>query len=153
MFVDQIRLTARAGDGGNGCVSFRREKFVPKGGPDGGDGGRGGNVILVVDEGLNTLLHLHNRRHVRAGRGQHGRGSNKTGASGSDTVLAVPPGTGVRNAATGEVLEDFEGRGRVHIHGENWSAESTLPLKRGDRVQVVAVDGLVLHVQPAKKEV
>ncbi len=107
MLIDSVRITVRAGDGGNGCVSFRREKFVPRGGPDGGDGGRGGNVILVVDEGLNTLLHLHNRRLVRAGRGQHGRGSNKTGAGGDDVMLRVPPGTVVRNAASGAVLGDL----------------------------------------------
>ncbi len=107
MFVDQIRLTARAGDGGNGCVSFRREKFVPKGGPDGGDGGRGGSVVLEVDPSYTTLVHLHQRRIVRAERGHHGQGATKTGASGGDVVLPVPAGTVVRNADTREQLGDL----------------------------------------------
>lgn len=115
MLVDSVRLTVRAGDGGNGCVSFRREKFVPRGGPNGGDGGRGGSVILVVDEGVNTLLHLHHRRLVRAGRGQNGSGSNRTGAGGEDMRLVVPPGTIVRNAATGVVLGDLVKHGEDFV--------------------------------------
>ncbi len=107
MLIDSVRLRVRGGDGGNGCVSFRREKYVPRGGPNGGDGGDGGDVVLVVDRGLNTLLHLHHRRHVRAERGRHGQGSNKTGASGADAVLNVPPGTVVFNAGTGEQLGDL----------------------------------------------
>lgn len=115
MLVDSVRITVCAGDGGNGCVSFRREKYVPRGGPNGGDGGRGGNVILVVEEGLNTLLHLHHRRQVRAQRGQHGRGSNKTGASGEDVRLQVPPGTVVRDAVNGEILGDLVENGQEMV--------------------------------------
>ncbi len=107
MFIDSARLEVRAGDGGNGCSSFRREKFVPRGGPDGGDGGRGGDVVLEVDSGFNTLLHIHHRRLIRAERGRHGQGANKTGASGQDAVIPVPPGTLVRDAETADVLGDL----------------------------------------------
>jgi GTP-binding protein len=107
MFIDSARLEVRAGDGGNGCSSFRREKFVPRGGPDGGDGGRGGDVVLEVDPGYNTLLHVHHRRLVRAERGRHGEGANKTGASGQQSVIRVPPGTVVRDATSGRVLGDL----------------------------------------------
>lgn len=138
MLVDAVRITVRAGAGGNGCVSFRREKYVPKGGPDGGDGGRGGNVALVVDEGLNTLLHLHNRRLVRAARGQHGRGSNQTGAGGGDVRLQVPPGTIVRDASSGELLADLKDHGeRVVVaeggRGGRGNARFATPTNRAPR--------------------
>jgi GTP-binding protein len=107
MFIDSARIEVRAGDGGNGCVSFRREKFVPRGGPDGGDGGRGGHVIFRVDPSYNTLLHLHHRRLVRAERGGHGRGSNRTGRSGADVVLPVPPGSLVREPDSDRLLGDL----------------------------------------------
>jgi GTP-binding protein len=143
MLVDSVRITVRAGDGGNGCVSFRREKYVPRGGPDGGDGGRGGSVILVVDEGLNTLLHLHNRRQVRAGRGQHGRGSNKTGAGGEDVRLNVPPGTVVRDAAGGEVLGDLveNGQEMVVAKGGRGGRGNTRFASSTNRVPRTAEDG------------
>ena len=112
MFIDSALMTVRAGDGGRGCVAFRREKFVPRGGPNGGDGGDGGSVVLVVDSSYNTLLHVHHRRLVKASRGEHGKGSNKTGADGSDVVVAVPPGTVIRDAATGELLGDLVARGQ-----------------------------------------
>ncbi|MCA0376385.1 MAG: GTPase ObgE [Gemmatimonadetes bacterium] len=109
MFVDRVLVKVEAGTGGSGQVSFRREKFVPMGGPDGGDGGRGGDVIVRADRNLTTLLDYTYRDQWTAERGQHGEGSNRTGRSGLDVVLPVPPGTVVRDAGTreliGEVIE------------------------------------------------
>ena len=112
MFVDEIDIFVKGGDGGAGCVSFRREKYVPRGGPDGGDGGDGGSVYLEADSGLTTLLDFHYQRHYHAERGQHGEGSNRSGASGNDLVLRVPIGTVVRDRDTGEVLGDLIERGQ-----------------------------------------
>src|SRR5207302_7719117 len=95
--VDEARIWVKAGDGGNGIVSFRREKFVPFGGPDGGDGGRGGSVYLVAKQGISTLLDFSNRRHFRAESGGHGRGARQHGKAGEDLILPVPPGTQVRS--------------------------------------------------------
>ncbi|HHY54718.1 MAG TPA: GTPase ObgE, partial [Chloroflexi bacterium] len=93
MFYDKARIYVQAGSGGNGVVAFRKEKYVPRGGPNGGNGGRGGNVILYVDPGLNTLHHLQHNIHHRAARGEHGGGANRTGANASDLRFPVPPGT------------------------------------------------------------
>jgi GTPase len=92
-FLDQAKIYLRSGDGGDGCVGFRREKAVEYGGPDGGDGGRGGNVIVELSEGLNTLIDFRYRQHFKGGRGVHGMGANRTGARGKDAILYVPPGT------------------------------------------------------------
>jgi GTPase len=92
-FLDEVKIYVRGGDGGNGCVSFRREKFIPRGGPDGGDGGRGGHVIARVDPELNTLIDYRYRQHFRAARGQHGMGKDRTGAGAADIELALPLGT------------------------------------------------------------
>ena len=108
MFVDEALIAVKAGDGGNGCVAFRREKFVPLGGPSGGDGGRGGSVILRSSERRNTLVHFRFRPEHKASPGRHGEGSNKTGKSGEDLVLEVPAGTVVHDADRGEKLFDFE---------------------------------------------
>jgi GTP-binding protein len=111
MFVDEIDVFVKGGDGGAGCVSFRREKFVPRGGPDGGDGGDGGSIFLEADPAITTLLDFHYQRHYTAERGQHGKGANRHGASGSDTVLRVPLGTVVSDRDTGERLGDLTMRG------------------------------------------
>ena len=92
-FLDQAKIYLRSGDGGDGAVSFRREKYIEFGGPDGGDGGRGGNVIVEIADGLNTLIDFRYRQHFKAGRGVHGMGANRTGARGQDVIIKVPPGT------------------------------------------------------------
>ncbi|MGI9494112.1 MAG: GTPase ObgE [Geminicoccaceae bacterium] len=102
-FLDQAKIHVKAGDGGSGCVSFRREKYIPRGGPNGGDGGDGGSVIACVDEGLNTLIDFRYRQHFKAKRGTHGMGSNRTGAAGEDVVLKLPSGTQIF-AEDGETL-------------------------------------------------
>jgi len=111
MFVDEIDVFVKGGDGGAGCISFRREKFVPRGGPDGGDGGDGGSILLEADPSITTLLDFHYQRHYTAERGQHGKGSNKHGASGNDTILRVPLGTVVSDRDTGERLGDLTAPG------------------------------------------
>src|SRR5215470_8470120 len=107
MFIDTAEIRVKAGDGGNGCVAFRREKFVPKGGPSGGDGGNGGSVYAVADASLNTLYHLRHQTVYRAGRGEHGMGSNRHGASGEDSAVALPLGSVITDADTGEGIADL----------------------------------------------
>jgi GTPase len=107
MFVDQATIRVKAGDGGNGCMAFRREKFVPRGGPSGGDGGRGGDVIMESSERHNTLVHFRFNPEYKAERGRHGEGSNKTGREGDNIVLKVPVGTMVYDELSGELVHDF----------------------------------------------
>lgn len=111
MFIDEVRIWAKAGDGGNGCLAFRREKFVPKGGPSGGDGGRGGDIFLVASQHYNTLLHFRFNPEHKAERGRHGEGSNKTGRDGEPIELPVPVGTVVYDNETGDLLYDFTAHG------------------------------------------
>ena len=106
-FIDTAQIHIAAGHGGVGCVSFRREKFIPKGGPDGGNGGRGGSVVIRANRHLTTLLDFQYRRNYEAPRGEHGLGSNKTGRSGQDVTLEVPTGTVIRDAATGKIIADL----------------------------------------------
>src|SRR5437879_5468498 len=107
MFIDEAKIRVKAGDGGNGCLAFRHEKFVPRGGPSGGDGGKGGDVIMESSERHNTLVHFRFNPEYNADRGRHGEGSNKTGRDGGDVVLKVPVGTIVYDDETGEKVFDF----------------------------------------------
>jgi GTP-binding protein len=119
VFVDEAKITVKAGDGGNGCVAFRREKYVPRGGPAGGDGGHGGSIYLEANPNDNTLLRYRYNREFKGDRGRHGEGSNCTGVSGDDTILQVPVGTLAYDAQTGETIADLATPGqRVLIaHG------------------------------------
>jgi GTP-binding protein len=110
-FIDEVKIRVIAGDGGRGCVSFRREKFVPRGGPSGGNGGNGGDVIAVADPQLTTLLDLRYQKLYKAGRGQHGMGSDCHGHRGDDRIIKVPVGTIIRDAATGELIGDLQAAG------------------------------------------
>jgi GTP-binding protein len=118
-FVDEARIHVKAGDGGNGCVGFRREKFIPRGGPNGGDGGKGGDVILHADAQLTTLLDLTYPRPFRAPKGSHGKGKDQTGKNGEDLIIRVPTGTVVRDDQTEEIIQDllFDGQRFVAAEG------------------------------------
>jgi GTP-binding protein len=115
MFIDEVRIRVKAGDGGNGCLAFRREKFVPRGGPSGGDGGRGGDVVFVASQHHNTLLHFRFNPEHTAERGRHGEGSNRTGREGASIDVPVPVGTIVYDEATGEALHDFTEAGERFV--------------------------------------
>src|SRR4029079_1161520 len=116
MFIDRVKIHVQGGHGGNGVTAFRREKFVPRGGPSGGDGGRGGDVWIVADSSLNTLLHLrYNPEHI-AERGRHGEGSNCSGREGADLTVRVPVGTQIFDSTTGQLLKDLA------VDGARWLA-------------------------------
>ena len=117
-FVDAAKIYIKAGNGGNGCMSFRREKYVPKGGPDGGDGGRGGHVYLKANSQMATLLDFRYRKHYEAGRGAHGQGSKKDGKTGKDIVVPVPCGTVVKSAGNGKLIADLVEDGETLLVAE-----------------------------------
>lgn len=115
MFVDQVKVYVKGGDGGNGMVAFRREKYVPMGGPAGGDGGKGSNVVFVVEEGLRTLMDFRYQRHFKAPRGEHGMGKSQHGKNAEDMIVKVPPGTVVSDVDTGQVIADLVTHGQKAI--------------------------------------
>ena len=146
MFIDRARIFVKAGDGGNGCVAFRREKFVPKGGPSGGDGGRGGTVTLRAELDLNTLLAFRYRRLFKAGRGGHGEGSQRAGRAGRDLTIAVPLGTIVLDEATGERIADLVADGQEVVvarggRGGRGNSHFATPTHRAPRESEPATPG------------
>ena len=129
-FLDQVKVFVRSGDGGAGCVSFRREKFIEFGGPDGGNGGRGGDVVVECVDGLNTLIDYRYRQHFKAERGHHGMGSDRTGGAGKDVVLQVPRGTQVFDEDNETLLADLTAVGQrvVLAPGASVGSVNTMPV-------------------------
>ena len=145
-FVDEAQITVHAGNGGNGCVSFRREKFIPLGGPDGGNGGDGGNVWLVADEGLNTLIDFRHQRDFRAQRGENGMGRQMAGKAGEECIIRVPVGTTVINVDTEEVISDLTTHGqrlKVALGGHGGAGNSVFKssVNRSPRKAVPGTEG------------
>jgi GTP-binding protein len=146
MFIDYVKIHLIAGNGGSGCLSFHREKFIDKGGPDGGDGGRGGSIIIIADKQLRTLQDYTYRRQYKAQRGVHGMGSNKHGKSGKDITLKAPLGTIIKNAETGEILVDLVENGQKFVaakggRGGRGNARFATPTKRSPRDWEVGREG------------
>ena len=144
MFVDRVEIEVQAGKGGDGCCSFRRERYIPRGGPDGGDGGRGGNVVIRAQAGVDHLSALAHRRHWRADRGTHGQGSDRHGRNGKDLVIDVPPGTLIIDAADGFVIKDLTAEGDQVVAARGGqgatamltsSPRSIVPLGNGPRAE------------------
>lgn len=152
MFIDRTKIKVKAGDGGNGVTAFRREKFVPRGGPSGGDGGVGGSVWIESTEGLNTLLHLRYNPEHKAERGRHGEGSNRSGKNGEDHVVQVPVGTQVYDAETSELLYDFTEEGQRYLAANGgkggWgNAHFATPTRRAPRFHYTGRPGQERELQ------
>jgi len=152
MFLDEVHIFVKAGDGGRGCISFRREKYVPRGGPNGGDGGNGGSVIVRSSPHWATLAHLYNRHHVKAGRAEHGRGSNQSGASGDDAVIEVPLGTVVRDFESSELLADLVAAGEQAVvahggRGGRGNQHFATPTRQAPRFAETGTPGEERHIR------
>ncbi len=152
MFLDRVKIRVKAGDGGNGVTAFRREKFVPRGGPSGGDGGVGGDVWLEADEGFNTLLHLRYNPEHKAERGRHGEGSNRSGKDGESITVKMPVGTQVFDAASGELLVDLTESGQRFLVAKGgkggWgNAHFATPTRRAPKFHYTGRPGIEKELQ------
>jgi GTP-binding protein len=152
MFIDRVKIHVKAGDGGDGVTAFRREKFVPRGGPSGGDGGKGGDVWMEADEGLNTLLHLRYNPEHKAGRGRHGEGSNRHGKDGEDILVKVPVGTQVFDHETEDLLFDFTESGQRFLAAKGgkggWGNQHfATPTKRAPKYHYTGRPGVERELQ------
>jgi GTP-binding protein len=152
VFIDRVKIKVKAGDGGNGVTAFRREKFVPRGGPSGGDGGVGGSVWMEADEGLNTLLHLRYNPEHKAGRGHHGEGSNRYGKDGEDTTVKVPVGTQVFDVESGDLMFDFTEPGQRYLAAKGgkggWgNAHFATPTRRAPKFHYTGRPGVERELQ------
>ena len=152
MFIDRVKIRIKAGDGGDGVTAFRREKFVPRGGPSGGDGGKGGDILMESDEGYNTLLHLRYNPEHKADRGRHGEGSNRHGKDGEDVIVKVPIGTQVFDAESEELLFDFTETGQRFLAAKGgkggWGNQHfATPTRRAPRFHYTGRPGEELELQ------
>ncbi len=146
MFIDSARLFIKGGDGGSGCVAFRREKYIPKGGPSGGDGGNGGDIIILADRHIHTLLDFKYKRKYIAQHGQHGQGDNKTGRSGENTIIRVPIGTVIRDENSGKIIVDLTKEGQSAVialggKGGRGNARFSTPTNRAPRTWETGGEG------------
>lgn len=152
MFIDSAKIFVKGGDGGSGCVAFRREKYVPKGGPSGGDGGQGGDIIVMADKYIHTLLDYKYQTRYIADRGQHGLGSNKTGRSAKDTIIRLPIGTVVKDAKTSEILTDLLSEGQQFVvalggKGGRGNARFSSPTNQAPRTWEMGGEGQELTLE------
>jgi GTP-binding protein len=152
MFIDRVKIKVRGGNGGKGCASFRREKFVPKGGPDGGDGGHGGDVVLRASRGEQSLVDLYYMPHYEGGNGTHGRGKCLHGARGPDKIVNVPIGTVIHDLDTGELLADLSAEGDEFIaarggRGGRGNTRFVTSTQRAPRIAEDGQEGEERHLQ------
>lgn len=152
MLIDNAKISIKSGDGGRGCVSFRREKYVPKGGPNGGDGGKGGDVIFKADSSLVTLVDFRYKKLYKAKNGAHGLGGDKTGKSGDDIIILVPCGSLIKNFETGEILADLIENGQIFLaakggKGGKGNAKFTTSTNQAPRIAEPGIKGIELHIE------